>query len=167
MLQVYPALIPAPLLSHALHYCQDIIQQSGPDEVIGRRGKVSNDEPYMERWHIVRKNQGGIYNIYLHRFLRDDPEDLHDHPWANASIVLSGRYVEQSWSLDGRRTDTRVAGDIVIRTAEERHAITGIEPGTTTLFITGPKVREWGFWLDEQFIHWREYRARMDRGKAA
>jgi hypothetical protein len=166
MLQAYPQIVPPPLLSWALAHCQDVIQrQPKPDEII-KRGMLG--EPYMQRWHLLRKNeQSGLENIYLHRFVSSDPEDLHDHPWANASIVLSGRYVEQSWTLDGRRTDTRVAGDVVIRNAEDRHAITGVEPGTTTLFITGPKVREWGFWLDGQFVHWLEYRAIKHRERNA
>lgn len=165
MLQVYPQAVPPPLLSWALQHCQDVIQQSAPDEIIGR-GMLG--EPYMERWYLLRKNeQSGVENIYLHRFVRNDPEDLHDHPWTNASIVLHGKYVERSWTLDGRRTATRSAGDIIIRNAEDRHAIIGIEPGTTTLFITGPKVREWGFWLNDQFVHWLEYRALKHRQRNA
>jgi hypothetical protein len=163
MLQAYAQTIPEPLRKWALEHCMDVIRQSGPDEVIHRGVRR---EPYMERWHLLRKNpQSGIENIYLHRFIRDDTEDLHDHPWANASCVLHGKYVEQSWSLDGRRTDTRSAGDIVMRSAEERHAITGIEVGTITLFVTGPKVREWGFWLASGFMHWREYHSHIDRGR--
>lgn len=158
MLQVYPQAVPPPLLSWALQHCQGVIQdQSEPDETI-KRGMLG--APYMQRWHLLRKNeQSGLENIYLHRFVNSDPEDLHDHPWANASIVLSGRYVEQSWTPSGRRTDTRNAGDIIIRNSEDRHAITSVEPGTITLFITGPKVREWGFWLNDQFVHWLDYRA--------
>jgi hypothetical protein len=26
-----------------------------------------------------------------------------------------------------------------------------------TLFITGPKVREWGFWCPKGFVHWRDF----------
>jgi hypothetical protein len=168
MLQVFPQVVPPPLLTLALHHVQDVMKQSPPDEVIGREGKQSSNDPYMERWYLLRRNlQSNIYNVYLHRFVREDPEDLHDHPWANVSVVLHGSYVEHSHSLDGRRIDTRKAGDIVMRAAEDRHAIISVEPGTVTLFATGPKVREWGFWMNEVFVPWREYRALKDRQEAA
>jgi hypothetical protein len=56
----------------------------------------------------------------------------------------------------------RNPGDVVIRGADVRHAIRSVEPGTISLFITGPKVREWGFWLDDGFVPWRDYRAAKD-----
>jgi hypothetical protein len=165
VLQVYPQSVPPPLLSWALAHAQEIIRQREPDEVIGRRGKQSRDvDPYMGRWHLLRKNQlSGIENIYLHRFVRSDPEDLHDHPWANASILLSGTYTELGgrpvWGISEA---VRNPGDVVIRGADVRHAIRSVEPGTISLFITGPKVREWGFWLDDGFVPWRDYRAAKD-----
>lgn len=164
MLQVYPEALPPPLLAMALGHAQDVMQQSAPDEIIGRDGKTSSNDPYLERWHLLRSGGG---HIYLHRFLRSDPEDLHDHPWPNCSIVLHGRYVENSWSLDGSRRETRNPRDIVVRAPEDRHAIVGVQPGTVTLFITGQKVREWGFWMGGTFVHHREYRARKNRQEAA
>lgn len=161
MLQVYPQGVPPQLLAWGLEQAQEVIRQRNPDEIIGRRGKQSRGiDPYMERWHLLRKNQlSGIENIYLHRFVRSDPEDLHDHPWANASILLSGGYTEHG----GHGFWVRHPGDIVIRGAEVRHAIIEVDPGTISLFITGPKVRDWGFWLVGAFVPWRDYRAAKDQ----
>ena len=59
-----------------------------PDYLIGADGSV-----YLERWWLIPCNR--IMNIYLHHFLRsDDYRALHDHPWCNLSLLLSGSYIE-------------------------------------------------------------------------
>src|SRR6266851_1035097 len=32
--------------------------------------------------------------VYIHRWNRSDPDDLHDHPWDNVSVVLTVGYWE-------------------------------------------------------------------------
>ena len=57
-----------------------------PDFVIGE--PVA---PYLRRWWIIPRNEQ--MNVYLHEILRDDDDRaLHDHPWANTSYVIEGRY---------------------------------------------------------------------------
>src|ERR1700710_2371105 len=59
-----------------------------PDVLIGKQ-----DDTYMRRWWVIPRNRW--FNIYLHHFLRsDDDRALHDHPWCNLSILLSGSYLE-------------------------------------------------------------------------
>jgi hypothetical protein len=159
-LHSFPAAVPPPLLGLLSGHAHDYIASREPDEVIGRG--VANDS-FFQRWYLLRKNViPGIENLYLHRFLRSDLEDVHDHPWSNASLVISGQYVEWVDSEDWTDRQTRNAGDIVIRSPEDRHAIIGVTPGTLTLFATGPKVRDWGFWELGEFIPWQSYRAWKD-----
>ena len=41
-----------------------------------------DDEPYLERYYIFLKNRTSFpFNIFIHKFLKSDPDDLHDHPW--------------------------------------------------------------------------------------
>lgn len=156
----FPAAVPDMLLSLIAGYAHDYIARREPDEVIGRG---VNDDPFFQRWYLLRKNCiPGIENLYLHRFLRSDLEDVHDHPWSNASLVISGQYVERVQTLSGTARSTRNAGDIVIRNPEDQHAIIGVQPGTLTLFATGPKVRDWGFWERGEFIPWQRYRSWKD-----
>lgn len=155
------------LLPSALQFC-NMVTAGEPNEIIHREGE--GDTPYMQRWFLARKNQipkivgdslndlefepSIIENIYIHKFGAGDAnETLHDHPWWNASIIVSGGYSER---LDNRTAD-RVAGDVIIRTADDRHAIRNVLPNTVTIFATGVKTREWGFWVDGEFVHWRNF----------
>ncbi len=133
-----------------------------PDICIGGEA-----DPYLRRWFVIPRNP--VFNIYLHHFCRsDDDRALHDHPWLfNCSIVLSSGYHEHLPPLpDGRaRAAVRVAGDLVFRWGKAPHrvqlwkATTTKEEPAWTLFITGPRVREWGFYCPQGWRHWREFTA--------
>src|SRR3546814_2387634 len=111
--------------------------------------------PYLRRWYISPLNRW--FNVYLHEFLRDyDDRALHDHPWVNLSILLRGQYVEHT----ATGATLRRAGAIKFRlpTAAHRIALVDGEP-VWTLFITGPRVREWGFHCPQGWRHWRDFTA--------
>lgn len=118
-----------------------------PDEKIERDNK-----PYLHRWHIVREH--GKQNVYLHKFLGDDNDEaLHDHPWSSVSIILNGTYKEIT--PDGEFI--RKTGDVIFRDEKEPHRIELIHGPAYSLFITGPKVKEWGFFCDKGFKHWLDF----------
>jgi hypothetical protein len=131
-----------------------------PHQIIGPPGR-----PYLLRWFIIPTNRG--CNLYWHRFISSDDPVLHDHPWAFLSIVLRGSYIVAD-QHGGRRR--RRAGHVAFRRAQHRHRIileaapspdgaAGERP-CTTLVITGPHRRLWGFWCDGQrFVPWREFGA--------
>ncbi len=127
-----------------------------PDVLIGPK-----ETPYMRRWWMIPRNQGG--QVYLHEILRsDDDRALHDHPWDSTSYVLEGGYVEH---LPGGDQVWRGPGSIVQRRAEDLHRLEIIDGNPAlSLFITGPKVREWGFQCGERWVHWREYTSPLDKG---
>lgn len=140
-----------------------------PDLVIG-----GADNPYLLRWYVIPRNRA--FNVYLHRFRRsDDDRALHDHPWWNVSVLLKGRYVEHTIAPGGVHIRTeRSAGAIKFRRAGAAHRIellprtvrmiTADGPKTLrseapcwTLFITGPRIRDWGFHCPRGWVHWREF----------
>ena len=124
-----------------------------PDVVIG-----SPERPYMLRWHVVPRNR--FLNVYLHEIRRsDDDRALHDHPWFNVSLILIGAYVEHTVAAGGvQRTVWRIAGDITMRRAASAHRLSILGGACTTLFVTGPKSREWGFHCPHAgWRGWREY----------
>jgi hypothetical protein len=126
-----------------------------PDFVIRGSGNTA----YLRRWWVLPRNS--VFNIYAHEILRsDDDRALHDHPWLNVSIVLEGYYVEVIGDDRGRPLEHRwrEAGDIVARlpTASHRLELINDRP-CRTLFITGPRVRVWGFWCEWGWRPWQDF----------
>lgn len=115
--------------------------QRPPDFIVG-----GHFTPYLRRWYIIPRNP--LLNIYLHEFLRsDDDRALHDHPWVNGSILIHGAYIEHTIAAGGiHHRRARGAGDVVLRTPRAAHRVE-IIPGIRchTFFITGPRIRNWGF----------------------
>ena len=111
------------------------------DFVIG-----GDERPYLRRWWLIPRNK--LFNVYLHEFLRsDDDRALHDHPWPNLSVLLRGRYVEHTIAAGGvaYRVE-RQAGAVKLRLPRQAHRIEIAEGETCwTVFVTGPRLREWGF----------------------
>lgn len=131
-----------------------------PDLVIG-----DSDAPYLLRWWVIPRNP--IFNVYLHKILRsDDDRALHDHPWVNLSFILAGEYVEirpvaivrrllrqglsTCWGLE-TEAKLRRRFSLVFRRPRDAHRLVVLGDGPVwSLFITGPRVREWGF----HFARW-------------
>lgn len=122
-----------------------------PHQVIGPR-----TDPYLMRWFLVPRNP--FINVYLHRFCSSDPSAPHDHPWHFLSIVLKGRYRETG----ERRTLMRRPGSVAIRRASSRHRVELLGHPVTTVIVTGPRHRAWGFWCPRprqpaRFVPWQEF----------
>lgn len=133
-------------------------------------------DPLVRRWHLspwtlpqrvdAPEWQGRklLPNIYLHNLLRpDDDRALHDHPWVNLTIVLKGFYTEHTIAQGGiHHRVTRRRGDVVFRPARRAHRLEVTQPAWT-LFLTGPKVRAWGFHHPTRgWIHWKDFVAGVD-----
>jgi hypothetical protein len=147
-------------------------QRRAPDFVIG-----GHADPYLRRWWLLPRNR--FFNVYLHQFMRsDDDRALHDHPWSNLSILLRGAYTEQTIAAGGiehRRllragaVRLRMSGRFAHR-LELLHDLDGManvdgSPLTCwTLFITGPRYREWGFHCRGGWVHWKRFTATDDIG---
>jgi hypothetical protein len=136
-----------------------------PDLVIG--------DDYMRRWRLLPRNP--ICNIYLHHFLHsDDDRALHDHPWPSLSMVIEGQTGEIYGDIVPLRYDRYTgdkfrllrAGDIVYRPASWKHRIViGHDETAVTLFVVGPRIRQWGFWCPQGWRHWRDYCEPNDEGR--
>lgn len=139
-------MIPTANIEDMQNWAHSIMCAREPDYVIG--------ENYLLRWWVLPRNEHS--NVYLHEFRRSDEDRaLHDHPWPNRSVLLRGRYMEHTPA----GSFLRVKGDVVDRPAEALHRIELIEGEgwPISLFITGPKVREWGFACPNGWVHWRDF----------
>ncbi len=131
----------------------DSIMTRAPDFIIG--------DDYIRRWWVIPRNK--MCNVYLHEILNsDDDRAMHDHPWANTSLLIAGSYIEHTPG----GTFTRNAGDVIERAADALHRLEVI-PGqrVISLFMTGPTVREWGFACPKGWVHWRDFVDARDAGQ--
>lgn len=147
-----------------------ISERRSPDFIVGEP-----ENPYLRRWWLIPRNP--IFNVYLHQFLRsDDDRALHDHPWPYVSILLRGAYIE----ITPKGWFGRAPGSVVARTPRARHRVvllsdTSLEQIRTTqpdfpsdcwtLFITGPRVRQWGFWCPQGFVPWQKFTSPAAKGE--
>ncbi|MPZ58464.1 MAG: hypothetical protein GEU91_18620 [Rhizobiales bacterium] len=131
-----------------------------PDQVIGREG-----DDYLRRWYLIPRNRW--CNVYLHHFLRsDDDRALHDHPWWNLSFLLAGSYVEHTISAGGINVRAlRRAGDFKFRTARSAHRVELVDGPCWTLFLTGPRLRDWGFHCPNGWVPWQRFTDSTNSGR--
>jgi hypothetical protein len=142
------------------------------------------EQPYMLRWWLTPwsgiartvpdENKtwwqwtiSKLPGVYLHWILRsDDDRALHDHPWANCSILLRGTYVEHTIDAGGvHQRELRSAGSVVLRRATQAHRLEVIEGSPCwSLFIHGFRLRHWGFHCPNGWVHWRKFTAAHDPG---
>jgi hypothetical protein len=135
---------------------------------IGRQRIImdrESNEPYLERYYIFLKDRKLFpFNIFLHKFLKSDPDDVHDHPWPYATLILKGGYWEWIPNFDsvGRKVGEyqvwRGPGSFRICSANSYHRIE-LDPTVEcwTMFMPGPQKREWGFLVNNKWIHNDEY----------
>lgn len=172
-------------MSHLSRIADRIIRhfaKRSPDFIVG-----GVDHPYLRRWYVIPRNP--IFNIYLHQFLRnDDDRALHDHPWFWCSILLSGGYVEHAIAAGGiHKRAVRMFPSIKVSSPWRAHRIElfsawwreddvdaafemyNANPNGKsecwTLFITGPRIREWGFHCPQRgWVNWRDFTDPNDTG---
>lgn len=148
-------------LENILQTIADWCKKKGKSKMITKL----NGDYYLERFYVLFPLSWEKYtpfNIYLHKFYSSDEGDLHDHPWNNISLVLSGRYWEETESDNSLFTaqyHLRVPGDIVFRKATDKHKISIVNHSAPvwTLFLMGRRFREWGFYPNGKWMDWRTY----------
>lgn len=116
---------------------------------------------YMERWYVWPRNP--VCNLYVHRYSgSDDDRAEHDHPWWSLSYLVRGRLIEFSH----HRATPVLAGAWRLRSARMRHRLEVVNgPRPVTLFLTGPRIRQWGFWCPNGWRPWREFTDPADGGQ--
>jgi hypothetical protein len=112
--------------------------------------------PYLRRWCLITP----LGSVRLHRwYASDDDRFMHDHPWWFVTFVLAGGYVDAS-PKGYERVD---APTVRFRRAHHRHTVHVAEGTTaTTVLLTGPEKRRWGFWIKKangkpKFLEHRRY----------
>lgn len=124
-----------------------------------------NNEPYLERYYVFLRNRDQFpFNIFVHKFIKSDPDDVHDHPWPYVTLILRGGYWEWRPQFNSRGDKIGEiarwcgAGSLRWAGANTYHRIE-LDPDITcwTLFMPGRKQRDWGFLVRNQWVQWQEY----------
>ena len=94
-------------------------------------------EPFVVRYYLLFRNRPKWFpfNILVHKLLKSDLGDLHDHYWSYITIVLKGGY----WETTQKGTFWRKAGYMGFKRRSDRHSLK-IPKGkpTWTLLFVGP-----------------------------
>jgi hypothetical protein len=140
----------------------DLLERMGRKRIVMDR---QSDEPYLERYYLFLKDRDRFpFNVFLHKFLKGDPDDVHDHPWPYATLILKGGYYEWLPQFDSKGNKIaemcvwRGPGSFRICRANSYHRIE-LDPSVTawTLFMPGPKKRDWGFLVNNKWMQHEQY----------
>lgn len=135
---------------------------------IGRKRIVMDrevNEPYLERYYLFLKDRKKFpFNIFLHHFLKGDPDDVHDHPWNYCTLIVKGGYWEwlpqfnSAGQKIGELSVWRGPGHFRFCFAESYHRIE-LDPNVDcwTIFMPMKQRREWGFLVKNKWVHYAQY----------
>jgi hypothetical protein len=143
-----------------------LMQRLGRHRIILDR---QSKEPLLERYYVFLKDRKWFpFNIFVHKFHKSDPGDVHDHPWPYFTLILKGGYWEwiPQFNSEGKRLGEiahwRKPGHFRFCSAESFHRIElDPEVETWTLFMPGPQKREWGFLVKGKWVHNDDYLTEM------
>ena len=94
-------------------------------------------EPFMVRYYpLFRKRPKWFpFNIFIHKILKSDLGDLHDHYWSYITVILRGGYLE----TNKNGTFSRNPGYVGFRKSGDRHSLKLFngKPAWTLIFV-GP-----------------------------
>ena len=78
-------------------------------------------EPFMIRYYLLfcRRPKWFPFNILIHKILKSDLGDLHDHYWSYITVILKGGY----WETNENGTFWRGPGYVGFRKASDRHSL--------------------------------------------
>ncbi len=156
------------------HVLANICEKVGLYRLILDREESS---PYLHRYYLLSSRWLApifpklSYRLVLHKCVRSDADGLHDHPWPWKSKILEGGYWEtlpvRNWADPDFELDRRTQR--VWRGPEDGwrsckstdfHRLELPHEGAVSwsLFLMGPKEKDWGF-QDRygQWIQWEEY----------
>lgn len=86
---------------------------------------------------------------------------------ATLTIEISGRLDQKTCAALLKRFRDFHPGDVVYRGARFAHRLylPGEIKEAWTLFITGPRIRTWGFYCPQGWRDWRIFTSSADRGR--
>lgn len=144
------------MLNNIKTYVINVFKYFDRHRVIYRDDNV----PYLERYYIfLRERNNFPFNIFIHKFLESDTDDIHDHPWDFFTIILWGGYWEYTKSDNyekDKSLEKKWHGPLSFRycKAEMFHKIIiDKKKSCWTLFIPFKQRKDWGFIKDGKWVN--------------
>src|SRR5262245_48626738 len=114
------------------------------------RATIPGEDGRPKLYRTYLFGTGKTFGLFLHQFVRSDaPTRFHDHPWRwSVSFILRGGYVEERRRRDEGTVTRRYLkpGRFNVLVPEVFHRVELCDGRPAwTLFLHGPKIREWGF----------------------
>ena len=137
------------------------------DKLFNKRVICRRDgNPYLTRYYLFRKPVSWMPSIYLHCFHEGDMDlELHDHPWDYSfSVILKGKYKEEYRDKEDQVKERILSpGKINFVTGSKFHRVDLISDKVWTIFVSGRKIKDWGFWdrHTHDYVNWREHEAKQ------
>jgi hypothetical protein len=149
--------------------------------IYGCEGRGDGADLYLTRYTLLEFKS---WQLCLHVFHRSDADDLHDHPWDFYTMPLWRGYKEVYHQEarpeafgGGHYKGVRPIRPfrVYFRKAEHTHRVVlysetfavNVAPQAwhtfkrdlpaVTLVLMLKKRREWGFWMQERWVEWRQY----------
>ena len=94
-------------------------------------------EPFMIRYYLLfrKRPKWFPFNILVHKILKGDRGDLHDHYWSYITIILRGGY----WETNDKGTFWRGPGYIGFRKNTDKHSLNLKDNNPAwTIMLVGP-----------------------------
>lgn len=108
----------------------------------------NKDCPYAYRWTLNL----WLFAVRVHQWITtEDSRNLHDHPWNFITLVVKGGYTDVSHRADTiphTHYDKLEFLSLRYRKADHRHYVMVNEGGCWTVLLTGPVIRNWGYWVN-------------------
>lgn len=153
-------------------------------EVSGRMYQITGEASgkqavYLVRYIVIKSR---FFCFYIHRFMRSDSSDPHDHPWNFVTYIVEGGYDEHFYNVNkpdkegneykaywSMNVNTRKPGSFAFRRATDIHRVViprsfemaEIEQAPLTACLMFKRQRHWGFWPlsdnGSKFVDWRKY----------
>lgn len=115
---------------------------------------------YMERYWLIPESWNLPFAVRIHIIKAGDTErHLHDHPFSFRTFILSGSYIEER-NLCGyvrKRGETYRLPHNVPHRIHDLMASPFAE-GVVTLFVTGKRIQQWGFYTGKGKVNYEDYR---------
>ena len=148
-------------------------------DMAGRKRVImdrSGNTPYMVRYYLLFRDRKDDtrFNVFIHKIIKSDEDDLHDHPWGYFTFILSGGYWETVGDVEVNmdndeitefKTATRWCGRFYMQKVDDTHIHrlelkkdenTGYETPCWSLFIPFTRTRDWGFYtMEHDGLKWK------------